>query len=56
MTFQQVSAFAQTWGLCFLVLAFALAVVYALWPGNRDKFNHAARMPLDEGRPGNSRE
>ena len=29
-------------------MAFVLAVAYALWPGNRDKFKHAARMPLDD--------
>lgn len=48
MEHQAVSQFAQTWGLVFLVVAFVLAVTYALWPGNRGKFKHAARMPLDE--------
>ena len=53
MEHQTVSQFAQTWGLVFLVVAFVLAVVYALWPGNRDKFKHAARMPLDDDKAPN---
>ncbi len=56
MQYEQIAGFAQTWGLCFLVLAFALAVAYALWPGNRDKFKHAARMPLQEDAPDGARQ
>ena len=48
MTYQDVSGFAQTWGLVFLVVMFAAAVVYALWPGNRDKFRRAAESPLHD--------
>jgi len=48
MTYQTVSAFAQTYGLAALVIMFAVAVTYALWPGNREKFDHAARTPLEE--------
>jgi len=51
MTYQQVSHFAQTWGLLFLVIAFVLVVAYALWPGNRKTFDRAARRPLDEAPP-----
>jgi len=43
-----VAEFAQTWGLVFLVAMFAAALVYALWPGNRDRFEAAARNPLEE--------
>jgi cytochrome c oxidase cbb3-type subunit IV len=48
MTYQTVSAFAQTYGLAALIIMFAIAVTYALWPGNRKKFEQAARMPLEE--------
>ena len=48
MTYETVARFADTWGLVFLVLLFAIAVGYALWPGNRTKFKHAAHIPLQE--------
>ena len=48
MTYDTAAQFAQTWGLVFLFLLFLVAVVYALWPGNRGKFQRAARLPLDE--------
>lgn len=49
MDYAQVSQFAQTWGLVLLAVGFAVAVIYALWPGNRDKFKKAARTPLEDG-------
>lgn len=49
MTFQEVSEFSRSWGLVFLVAIFGLAVIYALWPSNRERFTQAARMPLDDG-------
>ncbi|WP_193180245.1 cbb3-type cytochrome c oxidase subunit 3 [Nisaea sediminum] len=48
MDYHTVSAFAQTWGLVFLVVMFLTAVTYALWPSNRGKFKKAAHMPLEE--------
>ncbi len=48
MSYAQVSQFAQTWGLVLLAVCFALAVIYALWPGNKKKFDNAARSPLDD--------
>lgn len=50
--YEILSKFAQTWGLGFFVLMFAVAVAYALWPSNKEKFQEAARWPLDEGEPG----
>ena len=50
--YETLSKFAQTWGLGFFVLMFAVAVVYAVWPSNKSKFQAAARVPLDEGEPG----
>lgn len=45
--YQAATQFAQTWGLWLLMACFIAAVVYALWPGNRDTFERAARAPLD---------
>lgn len=54
MTYADATQFAQTWGLALLVIIFAGVVVYALWPGNREKFARAAQTPLadeeDDGR------
>jgi cytochrome c oxidase cbb3-type subunit IV len=47
MTYEQVTQFAQTWGLALLVVLFVGVLIYALWPANRDKFKRAAKTPLD---------
>ena len=46
--YEALSQFAQTWGLLLFVGAFALVLIYALSPANRDEFEHAKRIPLDE--------
>ena len=48
MDYEIVSWFARTFGLLFLVVMFAVVLVYALWSGNRNKFEAAARSPLEE--------
>ena len=48
MNFEQVSYFSQTWGLVYLVVIFVGVLIYALWPGSREKFEKAARIPLRE--------
>lgn len=54
MTYDQATHFAQTWGMALLVILFVGVVIYAFWPGNRDKFKRAAHTPLenedDDGR------
>lgn len=49
MSYQTASEFARSWGLVFLMIMFAAAVVYAMWPSNRTRFEEAARLPLDDG-------
>jgi cytochrome c oxidase cbb3-type subunit 4 len=49
VSYAQATQIAQTWGLALLVICFLAAVVYALWPANRDTFKRAARTPLDDG-------
>ena len=48
MTYQDVSVFAQTWGLLYLVVLFAGMLVYALRPGAKKQFDDAAQIPLRE--------
>ncbi|MDP6704709.1 MAG: cbb3-type cytochrome c oxidase subunit 3 [Alphaproteobacteria bacterium] len=48
MSYESVASFAQTWGLVYMVLLFLGVLVYAFWPGNKEKFKRAARLPLEE--------
>jgi len=50
--YETLASFAQTWGLLMFVALFGGVLVYALWPKNQDKFDDAARTPLnDDDRP-----
>jgi cytochrome c oxidase cbb3-type subunit 4 len=49
MTFEQATHIAETWGLVLLGGCFLGAVIYALWPSNREKFERAAHAPLNDG-------
>lgn len=49
MSYEQAAHFAQTWGLILLAAGFIVAVIYALWPGNREKFKRASHAPLKDG-------
>ena len=46
--YETLSSFAQTWGLLFFIAMFAVALFYALRPKHQDKFDAAARMPLED--------
>ncbi len=46
MSYDQAVHFAHTWGLVLAVFIFGIAGLYALWPGNKTTFDHAARAPL----------
>lgn len=48
MNYETVSHFAQIWGLIYFAVLFGIVLLYALWPANQEKFNAAARMPLDD--------
>ncbi len=48
MNYQDVLYVSETYGLLYLMLLFAIVLVYALWPRNKKKFDDAARMPLEE--------
>ena len=51
MTYEQATHFAQTWGLLILVILFVGAALYALWPGNKEKFQHAAVRMIHLSKP-----
>lgn len=46
MDYQTLAKFSETWGMVILLIMFLVAVAYALWPGNKSKFEEAAQMPL----------
>jgi len=48
MSLDQAAHYAQTAGLVLLTICFVIAVIYALWPSNRQKFRKAARTPLED--------
>jgi cytochrome c oxidase cbb3-type subunit 4 len=48
MTFESVSAIAPVVAMLIFATLFAVAIAYALWPGNRDRFKRAAESPLND--------
>lgn len=42
------AAFAKSWGLFYLMGLFLAAVVYALWPRNRARFERARNSILED--------
>jgi len=55
--YESLASFAQTWGLLMFFAFFLGAGVYALWPRNQQKFDEAARVPLeDSDRPADAGE
>ena len=49
--YEDVLAFAQSWGAVYFVAMFAVAFAYAFWPRNRALFQKAARIPLEDETP-----
>jgi len=48
MGYDEAVYFAKTWGLVYLVILFVGVLIYAFWPGSKEKFAEAARIPLKE--------
>ncbi len=48
MTFEDVSYFAQTWGLVYLIILFIGVLFYVLRPSAKKKFEDAALIPFKE--------
>ena len=47
-TYENLSAFAASWGSLYFAVMFFIALAYALWPTKRELFDHAAHIPLLE--------
>jgi cytochrome c oxidase cbb3-type subunit 4 len=48
MTYETVARIAQQGGLIYFGLIFLMVCAYALWPANREAFDKAARLPLED--------
>jgi len=48
MDYQTVSDLAFNSGLIYFIVLFAFVIAYVVWPTNREKFEHASRLPLHE--------
>jgi cytochrome c oxidase cbb3-type subunit 4 len=46
--YEDVLAFAQSWGAVYFTAMFAVVLVYALWPANKKRFLDAAQIPLQD--------
>ncbi|HML08356.1 MAG TPA: cbb3-type cytochrome c oxidase subunit 3 [Xanthobacteraceae bacterium] len=47
-TYEFFAQLAQTWGLLYFLVLFAVVLIYALWPSRQKQFDESARMPLRE--------
>jgi len=48
MTYERVASISQVAALIFFIVLFAGVVIYAFWPGNKKRFEEAARLPLEK--------
>ncbi|MEP4379253.1 MAG: cbb3-type cytochrome c oxidase subunit 3 [Alphaproteobacteria bacterium] len=48
MNYETIAGLAQTGGLIYFVVLFAVVVTFVLWPRNAEKFREAAKIPLKE--------
>ena len=46
MSYDTIAHLAKVGGTVFFSLSFIVAIGYALWPKNKDRFKSAADMPL----------
>ena len=48
MDHQTITQISGILGLFLFAGMFVVVLFYALWPRNKEKFDHAARLPLEE--------
>lgn len=48
MTHHTLTVVSQIIALIFFIALFVGVIVYVFWPGNKKKFDEAARAPLDD--------
>jgi len=46
--YEDVLAFAQSWGAVYFTLMFVGVLIYAFWPKNQQGFQRAKQIPLDD--------
>jgi cytochrome c oxidase cbb3-type subunit 4 len=51
LDYETVVHFTKSWGLIYFIVLMAIVLAYAFWPGSKKKFDHAARMPLEDDTP-----
>ena len=49
MTYEQVASITQVAALLLFFALFVGVLIYAFWPGNKKRFERAARLPLEQG-------
>ena len=48
MSYEQVASITQIAALLLFIALFIGVLVYAFWPGNKKRFEDAARLPLEK--------
>jgi len=48
MTYEWLVSVTQVAALVLFVGLFVIVLIYALWPGNRKRFERASRVPLEQ--------
>ena len=48
MEYEQVASISQVAALIFFIVLFAGVVLYAFWPGNKKRFDEAAKLPFED--------
>jgi cytochrome c oxidase cbb3-type subunit IV len=48
MTYEWIRTLSGTAGLVIFIALFAAVLIYVFKPGNKRKFDHASRMPLQD--------
>jgi cytochrome c oxidase cbb3-type subunit IV len=48
VTYEQVASITQVAALLLFVALFIGVLIYAFWPGNKKRFEEAARLPLEK--------
>ena len=57
MTYEQVASISQVVALLFFIALFAAVVISACWPGNKKRFDEAAKLPLEnDSEPDNKKD
>ncbi len=51
MDYETMVTITQTMALVFFVALFVGVIAFAFWPGNKGKFDRAARVPMETTEP-----